>query len=108
MAIISIPVKFASPDFTFQITLDAVVYQFRFCLNERGGRYSMTIYTEAGDEIISGVAVVTNWKPLARFRDERLPPGLIFTCDMTGGTDEPNEVNFGDTILLCYQEALVA
>lgn len=105
MAIVSVPVKFLSPDFTYQIDLDLVVYTLRFCLNERTGRYSMTISTEAGVEIIAGVAVVTNWVLLNRFKDARLPPGILFTCDMTGGTDEPNETNLGDTILLCYQEA---
>lgn len=105
MALKEIPVNFASPDFNFQIDLDGVVYGFRFILNTRTGRYSMSIFTEAGEPIVTGLAVVTNWKPFKRFKDTRLPPGEIFTMDVTGGTTEPDEVNFGDTILLCYNEA---
>lgn len=105
MAIWSVPVKFNSPDFNFQIDLDGTIYGFRFILNERTGRYSMSIATEAGDEIVSGIALVTNWAVIDRFADTRLPPGLLFTCDMTGGNNEPDEVNFGDSVLLCYDEA---
>lgn len=104
MALVQIPVNFNAPDFEFQIDLDGVVYGFRFTLNERTDRYSMTVSTEAGDVIVAGVAVVTNWKILERFKDERLPPGEIFTMDTTGGTDEPSPANFGSTILLCYNE----
>lgn len=105
MAIKNIPVNFNSPDFNFQIDLDGTVYGFRFILNERTGRYSMTISTEAGEPIVAGLALTTNWKILSRFKDTRLPKGRLFTVDMTGGNNEPNQDNFGDTVLLCYDEA---
>lgn len=105
MAIWSIPVKFNQPDFSFQIDLDNVVYGFRFIYNARTDRFSMEIQDQLGNAIVSGIAVVTNWKPLARFKDPALPPGQLFTMDITGGNNEPGAVNFGDSILLCYNEA---
>lgn len=105
MALWSLPIKFASPDFNFQVELDGVVFGLRFVLNERSGRYSVSIFTEAGDPIVIGVMLTTNWKPFSRFKDPRLPKGRFFTMDVTGGTSEPDEVNIGDTVLLCYDEA---
>lgn len=105
MAMWKLPIKFASPDFSFQIELDNVVYGFRFIYNARTDRYSMEIQDQAGNALVSGVAVVSNWKPLARFKNPALPPGELFTMDVTGMNNEPNAVNFGDTILLCYNEA---
>lgn len=106
MAIKKIPVSFNSPDFNFQIELDLVVFGFRFIWNERTNRFSLSITTEEGVELVSGITVVTNWKLLARFKDSRLPLGQLFTADMTGGSTEPDPVTFGDTVLLCYNEAL--
>ena len=108
MAILEIPTFYDSPDFTFQITLDQILYGFRFVLNERTGRYSMTIVDATGNIIVAGIAVVTNWRLIERFKDVRLPPGKLFTCDMTGGNNEPNSDNFGVTNLLLYSEALTA
>lgn len=105
MGLFKIPVKFGSPDFSFQIDLDKTIYGFHFLYNERTDRFSMEIQDQAGNAIVSGVAVVTNWQPLSRFKDPALPKGLLFTMDSTGGNNEPNSVNFGDTVLLCYQEA---
>lgn len=105
MATWKIPVKFASPDFNFQIDLDGSIYGFRFIYNARTDRFSMEIQDQDGNAIVSGVAVVCNWKPIARFKDTRLPPGKLFTMDVTGMNTEPNAVTFGDTVLLCYEEA---
>jgi hypothetical protein len=105
MAIKQIPTNFPSPDFRFDIELDGTVYGFRFVYNERTDRYAMSIFTETGDEIVTGVAVVSNWKLLDRFKDTRLPPGRLFTMDVTGGTAEPTKETFGDTVVLCYDEA---
>lgn len=106
MAIKIIPVRFDSPDFNFQIDLDGAIYGFRFVLNTRTNRYSVTILTETGELIVAGVALTSNWKPFGRFKDLRLPPGRFFTMDTTGENQEPNEDNFGDTVLFCYEEAL--
>lgn len=105
MASFKIPVKFKSPDFSFQIDLDKTIFGFRFRYNERTDRFSMEIQDQAGNAIISGVAMVSNWPVLSRFKSSLLPKGLLFTMDATGGSNEPNAINFGDTVLLCYQEA---
>lgn len=104
MALVQIPVELTAPDFVFQVELDAVVYGFHLILNERTGRWSVEIQTSQGEEIVSGLALVSNWKILERFKDARLPPGRLFTCDMTGGNSEPDELNLGDTVLICYDE----
>ena len=108
MALIEIPIRYDSPDFTFQIALDKITYGFRFVLNERTGRYSMTIMNESGDIILAGLAVVTNWKLIDRFKDTRLPPGRLFTIDMTDGNNEPDSDNMGVSVLMLYDEALSA
>lgn len=105
MATWKIPIKFISPDFNFQIELDAVIYGFRFVYNERADRWSMEIQDALGNALVSGLRVVTNWKPLARFKTPGLPPGFLFTMDVTGGSTEPTELTFGSTVLLCYVEA---
>lgn len=105
MALWSIPINFQAPDFTFQIDLDGLIYGFHFMYNERVDGWTMEIQQADGTPIVSGLQVVTGWKPLARFVDPRLPPGELFTMDITGQSNEPDDVNFGDTILLCYNEA---
>lgn len=107
MAIRKIPVRFDSPDFSFQIELDGSIFGFRFVLNERTGRYAMTISTADGTPLVAGIAVTTNWKIIDRFKYLGMPLGRMFTLDTTEKNQEPNEINFGDTVILCYDEAVV-
>lgn len=103
MNIYSIPVNFSSPDFTEQIDMDGVTYGLHFTYNERTDRFSMEIQDQLGNPLVSGVAVVTNWALLDRFKTPGLPVGTLFTMDVTGGNTEPSAVTFGNTVLLCYQ-----
>lgn len=105
----NIPVNFSSPDFSMQVELDGVVYGLRFIYNERSKRFSLSISTEAGEPIVSGIFVVSNYPLLARFRDLRLPKGVLFTMDTTSSGLEPDADSFGDAVLLVYAtEAEVA
>lgn len=106
MAFIEIPVNSNSYDYKFTIELDSIVYSMRFIYNVRSERWVMSISTSEEDPIVEGIPVVVSWPLLKRFKDSRLPAGDLFAWDTSGRGIDPNDLNFGSTVLLIYKEAV--
>lgn len=105
MALWVIPVNPTLPDQTFQIDLDSDIFTFRFVYNLRTDRWAMSLYDALGNPLLLGLAVVTNWKLIDRFKTPGLPLGRLFTVDVTGQNTEPSATTFGSSVLLMYDEA---
>lgn len=95
----------AIPDQEFTIELDGSVYLMRVRENARTGRFVLDVKTEAGDEIVMGVVLVSDWAPLSRFKDLRMPLGDLYLGDVTGKFQEPNRTNLSVDVLVFYEEA---
>jgi hypothetical protein len=100
-----VPVNFNSPDFQMRTELDGRIYTLRFIYNERAERFTLSIGDESGAEIVSGIAVVSNFPLLNRFLDPRLPPGVLFALDTTDSGLDPTADTFGSEVVLVYATA---
>jgi len=99
-----IPIDKNSPDQKFSIDLEGTVYVFRVLWNSRTGRWSLSIFEEDETPIVMGIAVVGEFDLLAQYSDARLPPGTLYTADLTGKNREPTDETFGDSVLLLYAD----
>jgi hypothetical protein len=59
------------------VTLDDVEYLLELSWSPRCSRWYLGLKTAAGEDIVSGVAVVVDYLLLSRFGDARLPPGRL-------------------------------
>jgi len=93
----------AGGDFYFTTTLDDIKLRFRMKYNRRLGRWSMTIYDEAGDMIIAGKTLVNGLDLIGQYNDARLPTGKLVAAsrDDTDQTDA-GQFDLGDRIRLYY------
>lgn len=90
------------PHFDLQVPLDGVTYTFEFCWNTRESGWFMSILTEGGDPIISGVRVVVDFPLARRCADPRRPPGVLLAIDTTGKRLDPDLDGFGPRVVLMY------
>lgn len=104
MATLEIPVRNDLPAYQFTLELDGLVYSFTFTFNDRMGKWIMDIGDEQGDPIVQGLPVFADWPLLDRFKDTRLPPGLLIFVDTTGNKVDPTREDFGDRVVGMYIE----
>ena len=84
------------------ITLEDSVYIFRTYYNTRDKAWYLDLLEQDETPIIYGLKLVINWGLLARYQDDRLPPGELITVDLAGDSNEVDRDNFGDTVRLVY------
>lgn len=99
-----IPIDRNSPDQKFSIDLEGTVYVFRVLWNSRTGRWSLSVFEEDETPIVMGITVIGEADLLSQYADSRLPPGTLYTADLTGKNREPTDENFGDSVLLLYAD----
>lgn len=104
MALI-IPTEFDVPAFRMTVTLDNVVYDLRFVLNKRDGFWRMDIGRD-DVSLVRNIKIVLSSDLLKAHRSiSELPPGTLSVVDKLGQHTEPNEDNFGDSVVLLYEPA---
>lgn len=85
------------------VSLDGLTYGFEFWWNERMESWYMTVYTALGEPITSGIRLAHKQHLLAKYRDERLPPGSLFLISLSDSPCDPTFEGFGvDTKLVYY------
>ena len=102
---LEIPVRIDTPYYDEKCELESVIYTLTFRWNERASLWVMDITTNNEEIIISGIPLVCNVDLLGRFRDTRLPQGMLFCYDNTQTGLDPDDTNFGTDVSLLYQEA---
>jgi hypothetical protein len=87
--------------------LGGAVYQIQKQWNVRAKKWCISIYTAAGDPIIDGHLLITNYALFNRFTDQRLPPGRIIAVDTGLKNREPSRFDLGNAIKIIYDDQLV-
>ena len=87
-----------------QVTqLEGVEYLFRFLWSDRESAWYMDLSDQDQDPIAQFVRITVGWPLLRRFRDPRLPPGMLIAIDTTGDNEDvavPSDL--GARVLLFY------
>lgn len=105
MSSVRIPVNFGVPKFRAVYELDGVTYGFLFRINRRDGSWRVTIDRDR-TVLLHNVKIVLYSDLLAISKhDPRVPQGTLRAVDLDGVDTEPTEDNFGDRVILVYDEA---
>lgn len=105
MATLIIPVRADLPAYKFQIDLEAKLYTFKFRYNERMDRWVMDIADENENALLSGIAILTDWDLIGRFKNDALPPGTFLAMDESGERKYAAREDLGNDIKLFYIES---
>ncbi len=84
--------------------LDTLTFGFAFSINRRDGFWRVAIDRD-GTVLLAGIKLVLSADLLAAHRyDDRLPLGTLRMIDLDGLDNEATEENFGDRVVLAYDE----
>lgn len=83
-------------------TLDGVTYTLRWQWSTREACWYVSLATEDGDPIWTGVKLVIGWPLGWRYKDPRAPKGLLIAIDTSGKDDPPGEADIGGRVQLTY------
>ncbi len=104
MAFFTIPVPETTIPFDQQVEMDGNLFLLKFRYHSRNGHWRMTII-RSGVVLLSSLKVVNTLDLLAQYRHiEDLPSGTIIISDQDLLDSDPNDINFGDRVLLMYQD----
>lgn len=105
MALSIIPIRNDIPAYTEQLDLEGTRYFMRFKFNSRVDRWFMDLLDENQSEILNGIKIIVDFDLLGRFKDERLPPGLLYAVDESGNENQPDRLNFSNDVTLLYLDS---
>lgn len=97
-----IPCRTDSPRYTLRTELDSARFEFFFEWNDREQAWFFTLYDASGDAIVYSVRVECTAPLLDQFYDTRLPPGMLFAVDTSGGDLAPALEDLGARVQLVY------
>lgn len=104
MSTVQIPVNFGLPAFRAVYELDGVPYGFSFRINRRDLAWRATIDRDR-EVLLYNVKIVQYTDLLLQNKhDTRLPQGVLRVIDLESQDVEPDEENFGDRVILVYDE----
>lgn len=84
--------------------LDTLTFGFAFSINRRDGFWRIAIDRD-GVVLLAGIKLVLSADLLVAHRyDDRLPLGTLRMIDLDGTDTEATEENFGDRVVLAYDE----
>ena len=105
MAFFVIPIPATIIPFDQQVELDSTLFTLQFRYSRRTGFWSLTLI-RSGAVILANVKVVNSLDLLAQYRHlEELPLGTIIVSDQNLAFADPNDTNFGESVLFMYQDA---
>ena len=108
MAIQVIPTSSDTAYYEQRTRLDGKDYTLKFAWNQREGRWYLTLLDESDETIVNSIKVLANWPMLRDHReDDRVPPGELIACDLTGDNTPPgfDELGIGLRCELTYFDA---
>jgi hypothetical protein len=104
MAVLEIPVRSDLNAFKEFITIEGVVYIFQFYFNQRTSLWFADILDDNENPILVGIPVQTNIPLNLIFKHLDIPKGLLFAFDIQGKGKDADASDFGDRVLLLYEE----
>lgn len=104
MAFFTIPIPAETIPFDQQVELDGVSFLLKFRYYYRDGFWRLTI-VKGGTVILTNIKLINTLDLLGQYRHlEDLPAGTIIISDQNFMDSDPNDTNFGDSILLMYED----
>jgi hypothetical protein len=100
MAVLQIPTRTDSDNYTMTVTLEGVAYSFSFVWNYRSLCWEMSI-----SGFIDGLAIRVGVDLLAACPVEGQPPGNFVAFDTSGKEQDPGINDLGSRVLLLYRES---
>lgn len=100
--IVDLPIKPEGAHFGLTLELDGRTYGLSFRWNDRLEQWCLDVFDGDGGRLVSGVRVVVGVPLLQRFRDPRLPQGLLAAVDTDGGNLDPGFADLGRRVVLSY------
>lgn len=88
MAILTIPTT-ADPFYVQRTDLEGREYVLTFDYSTREGVWYLTIADDTETVLAAGVKLTVGLPLLYRFKDARMPPGLLFVYSSTGDDSPP-------------------
>lgn len=94
-AAIEIPINGDLIAQAFRFTLSSRRYRFVVRWNARAEFWTLSLFDENDDAIISEAKVVPGWAPLRQYKRATMPPGEIAVYDTDGVNDRIGRDDFG-------------
>ncbi len=105
MAFFIVPVPSTAQAFEIQVEMNTELFTLAFRFYPRDDFWRMTV-SKADAVILSQIKVVNTLDLLGQFDYlEDLPAGTIIVFDHEGLDADPGSENFGDRVVLMYQDA---
>jgi len=106
MAVFELPTSVTSPFYVFQVPLDEVSFQLEFKFNERDQAWYLSILDPAGNDLRTGLRVVSDWTLLRLWAEiDKRPAGEMIAVAQ-GGIARPALIDeLGKEIIFTYLDA---
>lgn len=99
---LTLPLRSDLPHYSFDTTLDGVVYGFEFFWNTIEEGWFMSLFSSNGDALLQGLRVTCDW-PLAKYyATPGFPPAMLMAQDTGGEQKTPGRDDLGTRVLLLY------
>lgn len=105
MAVLVIPTRQDVPYYSFEVDLDGVTYGFEFHWNDRDQAWYFSVFDVTGTLLLAGRKVTLGSLLLNRFRDPRLPAGVLEVIDTSGTDTDATLADLGTRVKMLYTEA---
>lgn len=105
MATSSLPTRTDYPHYSFSVDLDGTPYVLDFDWNERAGSWALGVSLVDGTVLVAGRRIVVGYPLLNRFKDPRLPRGVLMAMDTSNQDADPGEAELGARVQLVYIDA---
>lgn len=99
----TIPVRNTTDTYLFAVELSGKVFDMRLHYNQRESHWYLDV-ARNGDDIVQGIKLVHTDDLLSQFRAYEIPEGKLIVHDITGAYRDPDADNFGETVLLQYED----
>ncbi len=101
MAVI-IPLHPNEPHYSLEVELDEIAYGLELRWNERDEAWFLTVSDSSQNVLVAGRKIVVELPLLNRFKDPRLPAGVLVATDTAGTMLDATLEDFGTRVLLVY------
>lgn len=103
MAILELFTRTDLSVYDYTVDLDDVVYTLSFVFNVRSNHWYFSVQDIDGNELRSGLKLVSNWAPWLRWVQQSRPEGELI-CTNAENDDDPDRDTLGTTAILVYGE----
>lgn len=103
MSIFNIPVQSVTDANSIAVELSGFIFELKFRFNANEGMWYMTL-KKNDVEIVSNVKLVSTDDLLSQYTAYDVPQGVLSIVDQDGLYADPNNLNFGESVFLRYDD----